>query len=147
MPFSAQIESAATIAAQGRADYAKTYDPRNISNPYVPFDLWSKQEELCWWIMERVQTQTPGVIEKSRDTGVSWTFCGMMLWLWQFVDGFAGGLGSRKLEYVDSKGDPKTLFEKMGVTEALRKKKKEGKFDKLKEEFMRMEASRTPMNA
>ena len=26
--------------------YAKTYDPRNISNPYVPFDLRSKQEDL-----------------------------------------------------------------------------------------------------
>lgn len=95
--------------------YVRTYDPRNIVNPYTPMELWPRQEELIEFLLERIRNQEPCVIEKSRDVGVSWTLCGFFLWMWQFVDGFAGGMGSRKLEYVDKKGDPKTLFEKFRI--------------------------------
>ncbi|MDR8268393.1 terminase, partial [Acinetobacter baumannii] len=37
---------------------------------------------------------------------------GFFLHRWLFVEGFAGGVGSRKEELVDKKGDPKTLFHK-----------------------------------
>lgn len=91
--------------------YCKTYDPR-LLDPFVPFDLFARQEDLVRWLDERLSTQTGGVVEKSRDVGVSWVICAWLLHKWLFWNGFAGGVGSRKLEYVDSKGDPKSLFEK-----------------------------------
>ncbi len=96
-------------------NFTYTHDPRDLSSPYVRFKLFDRQKELIHWLQDRLVKKEPGCIEKSRDTGVSWVFCAFMLWLWMFKPGFAGGLGSRKLEYVDQKGDPKTLFEKFRI--------------------------------
>lgn len=96
-------------------NYVKTYDPRDLSDPYVSFVLMPRQEELVRWIVQHIRDRKPGVIEKSKDTGVSWIFCAVMFYYWRFAQGFAGGLGSRKLEYVDQKGDPKSLFEKFRI--------------------------------
>lgn len=92
-----------------------TYDPRGM--PFglpanMPFVLRPKQIELVNWLSERLDTQTSGLIEKSRDEGMSYVVLGFMLHQWLFVRGFAGGVGSRKEELVDKKGDPKTLFHK-----------------------------------
>lgn len=92
-----------------------TYDPRGM--PFglpanLPFVLRPKQVELIDWLLERENTQTHGLIEKSRDEGMSYVVLGFYLHRWLFVDGFAGGVGSRKEELVDKKGDPKTLFHK-----------------------------------
>ena len=92
-----------------------TYDPRGM--PFglpanLPFVLRPKQVELVDWLLERESTQTHGLIEKSRDEGMSYVVLGYFLHRWLFVDGFAGGVGSRKEELVDKKGDPKTLFHK-----------------------------------
>lgn len=92
--------------------YCYTYDPR-LQDPYVPFKLYDRQVELLRWFEEREKTQTRGLVEKSKDVGVSWLFCAFMTHRWLFKKGFAGGLGSRKLEYVDNIGDPKSLFEKI----------------------------------
>lgn len=92
-----------------------TYDPRGM--PFglpanIPFVLRPKQIELVEWLFERENTQTHGLIEKSRDEGMSYVVLGYYLHRWLFVEGFAGGVGSRKEELVDKKGDPKTLFHK-----------------------------------
>ncbi|WP_277561389.1 terminase [Acinetobacter beijerinckii] len=92
-----------------------TYDPRGMSfglPANIPFVLRPKQVELVEWLLERENTQTHGLIEKSRDEGMSYVVLGYFLHRWLFVDGFAGGVGSRKEELVDKKGDPKTLFHK-----------------------------------
>ncbi|EXS73443.1 putative bacteriophage TerL protein [Acinetobacter baumannii 45002_7] len=78
----------------------------------IPFVLRPKQVELVEWLEERESTQTHGLIEKSRDEGMSYVVLGFFLHRWLFVEGFAGGVGSRKEELVDKKGDPKTLFHK-----------------------------------
>ena len=92
-----------------------TYDPRGM--PFgmpanIPFVLRPKQVELVDWLLERENTQTHGLIEKSRDEGMSYVVLGFYLHRWLFVEGFAGGVGSRKEELVDKKGDPKTLLHK-----------------------------------
>lgn len=92
-----------------------TYDPRGMSfglPANIPFVLRPKQVELVDWLLERESTQTHGLIEKSRDEGMSYVVLGYFLHRWLFVEGFAGGVGSRKEELVDKKGDPKTLFHK-----------------------------------
>lgn len=92
-----------------------TYDPRGMSfglPANIPFVLRPKQVELVNWLLERENTQTHGLIEKSRDEGMSYVVLGYFLHRWLFVEGFAGGVGSRKEELVDKKGDPKTLFHK-----------------------------------
>lgn len=92
-----------------------TYDPRGMAfglPANIPFVLRPKQVELVEWLEERENTQTHGLIEKSRDEGMSYVVLGFFLHRWLFVEGFAGGVGSRKEELVDKKGDPKTLFHK-----------------------------------
>lgn len=92
-----------------------TYDPRGMSfglPANIPFVLRPKQVELVDWLLERESTQTHGLIEKSRDEGMSYVVLGFFLHRWLFVGGFAGGVGSRKEELVDKKGDPKTLLHK-----------------------------------
>lgn len=92
-----------------------TYDPRGMSfglPANIPFVLRPKQVELVDWLIERENSQTHGLIEKSRDEGMSYVVLGFFLHCWLFVEGFAGGVGSRKEELVDKKGDPKTLFHK-----------------------------------
>jgi hypothetical protein len=78
----------------------------------IPFVLRPGQVELVDWLLERESTQTHGLIEKSRDEGMSYVVLGFYLHRWLFVDGFAGGVGSRKEDLVDKKGDPKTLLHK-----------------------------------
>lgn len=92
-----------------------TYDPRGMAfglPANIPFVLRPKQVELVEWLEERESNQTHGLIEKSRDEGMSYVVLGFFLHRWLFVEGFAGGVGSRKEELVDKKGDPKTLFHK-----------------------------------
>jgi hypothetical protein len=93
-----------------------TFDPmKRFGLANIPFDLFPKQAEFLVWLAEREQTQTDGLIEKSRDMGVSWLCCLYALHGWLFREGFAAGFGSRKLEYVDEKGNHKSLFEKFRI--------------------------------
>lgn len=92
-----------------------TYDPRGMAfglPANLPFVLRPKQIELVYWLAERESTQTHGYIDKSRDEGMSYVILGFFLHHWLFIDGFAAGVGSRKEDLVDKKGDPKTLLHK-----------------------------------
>ena len=48
-----------------------------------------------------------GLVEKSRDMGVSWLCVATAIWMWTFHEGAVVGFGSRKEDYVDKLGDPK----------------------------------------
>lgn len=94
-------------------DWGVTFDPRNadVGLPTtVPFLLFPKQREWIDWIMERWRSRTPGLTEKSRDAGVSWLSMSLAATLCMFHDGVSIGAGSRKAEYVDKLGSPKSLF-------------------------------------
>lgn len=54
-----------------------------------------------------------GILDKSRDMGATWLASAVAVWLWLFKPRSAVGFGSRKLELVDKKGDPKTIFDKI----------------------------------
>lgn len=97
-------------------DWGMTFDPRNIEiglPAAVPFVLFKRQREFidqlhAWW-----QGRKDGLAEKSRDMGVSWLCVGFSVWMLIFHPGAVVGFGSRKEEYVDKIGDPKSLFWKV----------------------------------
>jgi len=97
-------------------DWGCTFDPRNaeIGKPTtVPFVLFDRQAEFVEWVVARWRAREDGVVEKSRDMGVSWLCVAIGIWMWSFHPGTVVGFGSRKEEYVDKIGDPKSLFWKM----------------------------------
>lgn len=94
-------------------DWGVTFDPRNadVGLPTtVPFVLFPKQREWIEWVMERWRNREPGQTEKSRDAGVSWLSVSLASTVCLFHDGVSIGFGSRKAEYVDKLGSPKSLF-------------------------------------
>ena len=93
-------------------DWVWTSDPRGMPST-IPFDLFPKQEEFLRWMDEREAMEEDGVVEKSRDMGVTWLTVAWMVHRWLYRDGFTGSFGSRKMEYVDKLGDPKCIFEKI----------------------------------
>lgn len=97
-------------------DWLCTFDPRNVEvglDAVVPFLLFPKQAEFVTWIVARWQGREDGLVEKSRDMGVSWLCVAIAVWMWLFKPGVVVGFGSRKEEYVDKLGDPKSLFWKI----------------------------------
>lgn len=97
-------------------DWGMTYDPRSLEAGQlanIPFVLWPKQREYLLWLTERWKTPERGLVEKSRDCGVTWLSVGWSVSQWCFHDGFAAGFGSRKENLVDKLGDPDSIFEKI----------------------------------
>lgn len=101
--------------AQFIIDWGMTTDPRNVERGLpaaIPFLLFPKQEEWIEWFMDRWRSQEPGITEKTRDMGMSWLTIGLASTVCIFNPGFVVGFGSRKEEYVDKIGSPKSLFDK-----------------------------------
>lgn len=99
--------------AQFISDFGCTVDPRNveIGRPSViPFILFPRQVEWVDWVMDSWRNRRPGVSPKSRESGVSWLAVSLAATLCLFHEGVAIGFGSRKEEYVDKLGAPKSLF-------------------------------------
>ena len=106
----------ATRPAQFITDWGMTIDPRNpeIGLPAaVPFVLFKRQVEFIEWLHQRWLSREDGLVEKSRDMGVSWLCCAFAVWMMNFHPETVTGFGSRKEEYVDKIGDPKSLFWKI----------------------------------
>lgn len=98
------------------SDWGVTTDPRMAErglDTTLPFVLFDKQREAVDWIVARWRGRQDGLIEKSRDMGISWICVGVATWLWTYYPGVVVGFGSRKEVYVDSIGDPKSLFWKI----------------------------------
>ncbi|NSZ73328.1 hypothetical protein G6L74_06170 [Agrobacterium tumefaciens] len=95
-----------------------TYDPRLVGRPggaYVQFKLWPRQRDVVRWILDRVKAPEEGLIEKSRDTGATYLTAGVALHQWLFNPGFKATFGSRKVDYVDKKDNPDSIFAKLRI--------------------------------
>lgn len=102
-----------TNPAQFIIDWGCTFDPRNAERglpAVIPFILFPKQEDWVNWIVERWKNQEPGITEKTRDMGMSWLSVATGSTLCLHNQGVVIGFGSRKEEYVDKIGSPKSLF-------------------------------------
>lgn len=101
--------------AQFIEDWGCTFDPRNVERglpAIVPFLLFPKQREWVEWMLDRWRASEHGVTEKSRDVGVSWLAVAAACSLCLFHRDVSVGFGSRKEDYVDRAGHPKSLFYK-----------------------------------
>ncbi len=97
-------------------DWIVTFDPRLADiglETTVPMVLFRRQREFIDWFVAQWQARQDGVVEKSRDMGVSWLCVSIAIWMWQFRPGTVFGFGSRKEDYVDKIGDPSSLFWKL----------------------------------
>lgn len=95
------------------SDWGVTVDPRNVERGLpatIPFILFDRQREWIDWTMDRWQGRERGLTEKSRDMGLSWLSVALASTLCLFHEGMVVGFGSRKEEYVDRIGAPKSLF-------------------------------------
>lgn len=82
---------------------------------HVPFVPFPKQLELLRWIQAHVEANKDGLVEKSRDEGVSYLFAFAADWAWRFHPGFSCSFGSRKVELADKLDDPDSLLEKIRI--------------------------------
>lgn len=97
-------------------DWGMTFDPRNVRKGIIssmPFILWPRQVEYLEWLTDRYTAGERGLVEKSRDCGVTWLSVAWAVTMMIFVDGFSAGFGSQKKQKVDRKGDPDSIFEKI----------------------------------
>ncbi len=97
-------------------DWGITFDPRMAERDLpttMPFILFPRQEDWINWIVARWKGREDGLTEKTRDVGLSWLCVAIAVWMWLFYEGSVVGFGSRKEEYVDKLGDPKSLFWKV----------------------------------
>lgn len=97
-------------------DWGMTFDPRKIETgglTNIPFLPWPRQVEYMQWLMQQWRSGERGLVEKSRDCGVTWLSVGFAVALWCCYDGVAIGFGSRKEVLVDKLGDPDSIFEKI----------------------------------
>ena len=118
--------------AQFIIDWGMTVDPRNVERGLpsrIPFLLFPKQEEWVQWFVERWRSGEPGITEKTRDMGMSWLTVGMAASVCMFNKGVFAGFGSRKEEYVDKIGSPKSLFDKARSFISLLPKEFRGSWD------------------
>src|SRR4051812_18194785 len=72
--------------------WAWTYDPRQRP-ALIPFDPFPKQVEFFGWLQGRETADQDGLVEKSRDAGVSWLCCAFATHRWLFRPGCSIGFG------------------------------------------------------
>lgn len=96
------------------SDYMMTYDPRKVPSE-LPFMLYPRQREYIEWLYNRWKGKEDGLVEKSRDTGLTWLCCAFAVCVWLFEEGQTVSFGSRKEDLVDKIGDPDCIFEKMRI--------------------------------
>jgi phage terminase large subunit len=120
----AALRSDPVLLASAKAYYATrpgefimhwmdTYNPRKANNKWIPFVFFKRQAEFIEFLEELDRDEQDGLIEKARDIGATWLFCGYTVSKWLFTPDDATGVGSRKQDLVDTIGDPDSIFEKM----------------------------------
>lgn len=111
--FSALLTYYRDHPAQMIIDWGLTADPRNAERGMpviVPFILFPKQVEWIEWAVDKWKNQTSAPTVKSRDMGLSWLSVALACVMSITNDDLVIGFGSRKEEYVDKIGSPKSLF-------------------------------------
>lgn len=90
-----------------------TLDVRKRPFHHQPFCTYPYQDEMIVSLVKAINEGKDIPTEKSRDMGVSWMVILVFLWFWLDPEGGADFLlGSRIEDYVDKKGDMRTLLEK-----------------------------------
>lgn len=89
-----------------------TYDPRSPVQ-VTPFLTYGFQDEAMRTLVDAVENGNDVAIPKSRDMGASWMCLTVFEWLWHFRRNLSFLLVSRNEDYVDKRGDPKSLFWKI----------------------------------
>lgn len=105
--------------------WAWTTDPRQTFFGWaIPFVLYPYQEEAVTWLEELIFIKrSSGLIDKSRDMGISWLVTSLFYKHWQFSESnFQALIGSMTLDDVDMMGNPSTLFEKLRIQAILQPK-------------------------
>lgn len=91
-----------------------TLDVRRKPRHHRPFTTYWYQDLVILTTIHHINQGIDLAEEKSRDMGASWLKVGCLTWLWlQPTGGYDFLIGSRIQDYVDKKGDPRTLFEKV----------------------------------
>ncbi|MBD1995333.1 terminase [Leptolyngbya sp. FACHB-541] len=108
----AEFEKCRKSAAYFLKTWCWTYDPRR-SPSTIPFNLFQKQEDYLYWLTDRIKSKECGIVEKSRDMGLTWLCAGFAVWQLIFVPGSKVTFGSRKQDLVDKLGDTDSIFQKM----------------------------------
>lgn len=80
-----------------------TFDPRSDVDIHdIPFILYDFQIESLRWLDKRLANREDGIVEKSRDMGVTWITLSWLIHGWLFKPGFQALIGSRKEDLVDN---------------------------------------------
>jgi len=95
-------------------NWAWTYDPRNTQRGLpttVPFEPFPRQLEYIQWLTERENNQESGIVEKSRDMGLTW-LC-VIYAVHKLIFGDCKiTFGSRVKPLVDTLDQPDSIMEK-----------------------------------
>ena len=89
-----------------------TYDPRS-ANKVVPFITYEFQDEAMLTLADCIERGRDVAMPKSRDMGASWMAITVFEWLWHFRPNLSFLIVSRNEDYVDKRGDSKSLFWKI----------------------------------
>ncbi len=89
-----------------------TYDPRSKVK-VTPFITYGFQDVAILALVDCVETGQDAAVPKSRDMGATWMGLVAIEWLWHFAPDLSFLLVSRNEDYVDKRGDPKSLFWKI----------------------------------
>lgn len=86
-------------------NFGFTFDPRPFAEPHhLPFILFPYQKDAIAWLIDHIDNGHDGLIEKSRDMGISWiVFVWVLIWYWMFRDGINFLIGSYKEALVDNR--------------------------------------------
>lgn len=91
-----------------------TLDVRRRPRHHRPFTTYPYQDLMILTKCDHIERGEDLADEKSRDMGASWIGIGVYTWFWLKPEGgYDFLLGSRIQDYVDKKGDMRTLFEKV----------------------------------
>lgn len=91
-----------------------TLDVRKRPFQDQPFCTYGYQDEAILALKDSINNKRDEVWEKSRDMGATWCILMTFFWFWLGKEGTSDFLvGSRKEDYVDRRGDPRTLFAKI----------------------------------
>lgn len=90
-----------------------TLDVRKRPFSHQPFCTYPYQDITILIVLYCIENKIDIPIDKSRDMGLSWTLIGVIVWLWLNPNSYIDALlGSRIQDYVDKKGDMRTLLQK-----------------------------------
>lgn len=90
-----------------------TVDPRNVGAKTIPFVLFDKQRDFVRFWQHITSQNENGLVEKSRDMGMTWECCALAVHGWRYIPDFSCGFGSSKEIKVDKIGDLDSIFEKI----------------------------------